>query len=224
VSSIGFLGFSAPLFKAARSPANHGYRLVFGFAAVALASAVVLLAIYGFHLGVATVVAILAVVLAAVLFGPAFLPSKGKSLNERFAEQARDQRVDPFTFSAFLELWISPTWINWSTFVVCVLGFAFLVGHGEATRKAVFLTLRESPDMVVLRNYGDLLVTAKFSRTQKTVSNELALIWVHETKRIDFRNESVGPLAPTSFFVLVHSASPPASSSASSAIDGSLSK
>jgi hypothetical protein len=79
-----------------------------------------------------------------------------------------------------------------------LLGFlllvAYTVGQGEAIRKVRFLTLKSSPDFVVLRNYGDSFIAARFDRKLKTISDELLILRLSDHEKGEFRNEIVGPL------------------------------
>lgn len=70
-----------------------------------------------------------------------------------------------------------------------------MIGNGNATTQVRFMTLRDAPDSVVLRNYGDLLIVAKFSRETKQLASELSLLWLSDKKQLDFKNEFIGPLS-----------------------------
>lgn len=194
VSSFYYLGLTAPLFAAARDPRRRPYRHVFALAATLAAAAILLIAIYGFSWSGIILFAVVVAFFALIAILQPILSNRSLPVEERFARDADLQDKDPFLFTSLLEVWFGRRLVSLGVLAVGMLGLAYLVGHGEATRKERFLTLKAEPDLVVLRNYGELLVTARFSREKRQLLNELKLIWLSEKKQADFRNEFVGPL------------------------------
>lgn len=193
-SSLWFLGLTAPLFKAVHNKELHAYRYFFAYSAVVSAFGILLAVIYGFswpsfvwYIGGFTVLALL-------MFGHTFLFNRHVPLAERFSEQARIQDGDPFYVTDVLKIWFGKSAVYILVVCMSVLGIAFLIGNGEASKRDRFLVLKQEPDLVVLRNYGSVLLTARFSRESKQLSNEFVVIRLAEGERIAFTNEVVGPL------------------------------
>lgn len=193
LSSLKLLGLSAPLLRAAADPQKAAYGEFFRFNALFVILGILLGTIYGVSWRGALIFFGAVALFELVYFAPVFLFDRKKSLRDRFEAYAKakpDQLDLPILFTE----WFGRGWVPAALILSGLLLLAFVVGNGEASRKERFLTLKSSPDMVVLRSYGDLLIAARFDREQKLVSNELLLIRLTEHQRAEFYNEMVGPL------------------------------
>lgn len=192
--AANFLGFTAPLFRAAYDEKRGAFGIIylmFGMAAVVV---IFVSIIYDFGWrGILTSVGIAALTIGFFLV-PALLSNRNLPVEARLIKDAEIQANDPFTIDRFLAIWIPFKAVKLVLVLAGFLLFASLIGDGNASTQVRFLTLKGSPDIVVLRSYGDLLITAKFSRETREVTDDLSLIWISEKKQIDFRNEEVGPL------------------------------
>ena len=79
--------------------------------------------------------------------------------------------------------------------VVLALGGAYWAGGGAARSQTKFLALEDERGLVVLRHYGDLLITAPVDRDTRTVRPMFTLIKNDAGSRVVLRQESIGPLA-----------------------------
>jgi len=82
-------------------------------------------------------------------------------------------------------------------FFLVIAGFfiPMLVGHGLALHQKEYLVPSDMPDSVVLRQYGDVLVCAKFDRAAGLIYPEFVILPVAEKNRI-LMLEDIGVLSP----------------------------
>lgn len=193
VSSLKLLGLSAPLLRATVDPKQAPYRLFFGMNTLFAISGILLATIYGLSVRGALIFVGAVSVFELVYFAPVFLFNRKKPLRERF-ETYTKSKPDQLDLPILFTEWYGKSWLLPILILFALLLFAYLVGHGEATGKERFLTLKSSPDVVVLRNYGDLLIAARFDRARKVVSEELVLIRLGNDQKAEFFNEVIGPL------------------------------
>lgn len=195
IASVNFLGFTAPLFHAAGDPSRSSYRPLYLYTGMALFLGIIVMKVYDF--GWRGVLGYLAgaLFIGTVMFGPVLFLNRGVPLRERLDADMKIQRRDPFRFDRLLEFWLDSRAINCLYVFGAFLGFAWMIGNGNANTQTRFMTFRDAPDSVVLRNYGDLLIVAKFSRQTKQLTDELSLVWLSDKRQIDLRNEFVGPLS-----------------------------
>lgn len=193
-STFNLVGFAGPLLHAALDPKRSSYRLIWLFLFLCVVSIIFLRYAYGWGWRGTMVAAGIAIGVLLFLTLPVLIFDRKKPIRERFEEQAELNARDPFHISSIFEIWWTPRTVALAIVPLLILGAAYLLGNGEAAKKARYLTLVNASDTVVLRAYGDLLITAKFSRVERVVSDELVLLWISEKKEIAFRNEEVGPL------------------------------
>lgn len=193
VSSLKLLGLSAPLFRAARDPHRSPYHQFFGMNAIFVVAAILLGTIYGFSIKGSAIFAGFVAVFELLYFGPVFLFDRKKPLRERF-EPYSQGKPDQLDLPILFMEWFGKTRVLPFMLLGFLLLVAYTVGQGEAIRKVRFLTLKSSPDFVVLRNYGDSFIAARFDRKLKTISDELLILRFSDHEKGEFRNEIVGPL------------------------------
>lgn len=196
VPALYVLAFTTPLFKAARDPNRRPFRDVFAFSAVLFAAGILLGAIYGYTLRGAVTYVVVAVLFMLFLFLPAVLSNRHLPIRDRFAQHADLQDQDPFLVTNLLESWMTRKQVLLVMAGLLTLGLALLVGDAEATRKVNFLTLKGEPDVAVVRNYGDLIIGAKFDGKSKETTGEFRFLWVSDKKEVSFVLAPVGPLKP----------------------------
>lgn len=73
---------------------------------------------------------------------------------------------------------------------------AGLVGLSEATRQRDFLITNTTPEMVVLRVYGENMICARFDRQNKEVKKSFSILKVAEDPKLLLNLERIGPLTP----------------------------
>jgi hypothetical protein len=195
-STLNLLGFAAPLLRSAMHPDKAPYRYTLVFAFFGSTILIFLRYAYGWNWKVTLFSALLVLMLGLLLHLPVLLPSRKnkKPLRERFAEHAKIQDSDPFHVTLLFEMWFSQKTILLAAVALGLLGLAYLLGNGAATKKERFLTLDADPTKVVLRAYSDTLILADISRKDHKVSNRLELMSLSEKKDIKFWNEKLGRL------------------------------
>ena len=82
------------------------------------------------------------------------------------------------------------------TLILLVFFGVYFVGRYRAVTEDNYLVLNTCPERVVLRIYGDKLITVPFDRKTKTVSKSFLLLKVAEGSTTILRPEKVGPLSP----------------------------
>jgi hypothetical protein len=71
---------------------------------------------------------------------------------------------------------------------------SFLAGHYEARSQIYFYVLSESPNVVLLRIYGENVVCASFDRKEKEISGSLTIQSLSDRGELKLRREKIGPL------------------------------
>lgn len=153
---------------------------------------VLVLGSYGFALQGAAIFLGLVVAFNLIAIAPVFFADKKMPYRERF--QRLEHTEDRLDLPVLMDDWFGRGWMITFLALVGMLALAYTVGHGEASRKERYLTLKEAPDTVVLRTYGDVFISARFDRATKEMSNDIVLMWLSEKKQTEFRNELIGPL------------------------------
>ena len=91
--------------------------------------------------------------------------------------------------------------INLARIFLWVIGFSFLVWMGgigiARTTKDFAILDAQCPEMIVLRIYGDTMVTAPFDRQRKRVGQPLTILSLSKDTPMKLRKEYVGPLELT---------------------------
>lgn len=78
---------------------------------------------------------------------------------------------------------------------VTVAGFAsYHYGRASGLSKRKFLVLNSSPELVVLRIYGDRMICAPFDRASRKIITTFAIMSLGETAAAQLRPEEIGPL------------------------------
>ncbi|MDH4222710.1 MAG: hypothetical protein OEV55_04120 [candidate division Zixibacteria bacterium] len=81
---------------------------------------------------------------------------------------------------------------------IIIMGYAMIVtrtvGEYKAINQNEFMVIRSSPEMVVLRIYGDKLTCAPFIRTTKEVKRIFNVFKISEDSNLQLHLEKVGPL------------------------------
>lgn len=91
-------------------------------------------------------------------------------------------------------------WRMGSTAIIIILclwlglSISYHAGHAAALKQDEFLVATTSPEMVVLRIYGDKLICAPFERATKEVQRSFIVLKVAEDPKLMLRLEKVGPL------------------------------
>lgn len=84
------------------------------------------------------------------------------------------------------------------------ISFSESAGMAQALNQAEFLVTNTSPEMVVLRVYGDNLICAPFDRNTKEVKSDFVFLRIAEDPNLVLSPEEVGPLhiSPTVAIVI----------------------
>ncbi|HEX8144645.1 MAG TPA: hypothetical protein VF553_18905 [Pyrinomonadaceae bacterium] len=83
-----------------------------------------------------------------------------------------------------------------SGILVLSWGLTFVVGQAEAINQRNFLVINTSPEMAVLRIYGDNMSCAPFNRETKEVQKSFVIIKAADNPKHSFNLEDIGPLKP----------------------------
>lgn len=124
------------------------------------------------------------------------LTERKKSIREKAAIHA-DIQANDHGYALFDRLvrMLGPHGSRIMIFCVLVLWVAYGAGSSHAWRQEEFLVHKSDPSMVLLRNYGDLMISARINRVERRVTDELVVDWLGEKKTVEFRLEKIGPLA-----------------------------
>jgi len=195
-SSFYFFALSLPVLRAAINPSDSlkPYRYFLVLNAILLIFGILLWRVYGiswkgFLLSFALVLLLNAVYVAAGLI----VYRSEKSLRERF-EAISEEQADPFDIWEPLFQKFGRPRVGLVLVLVLANGVAYLVGNGEAVRQERFLVLQDSPDFVLVRSYGDVMIAAKVDRIKKTTGNDILLLRTSSRDKFEFRTETLGPL------------------------------
>lgn len=77
---------------------------------------------------------------------------------------------------------------------IFALTFSYYAGIGKARRQVEYLMLIENSDTIVLRQYGDTIVSAPIDKTKKLISRTYTVRKISAENPISFRIENIGPL------------------------------
>jgi hypothetical protein len=102
--------------------------------------------------------------------------SKSASVFDRVMEKGGSTVV-----TGFLYVWI-------------ILSLSHAAGRSSALRQREFLVTSTSPEMVVLRVYGDNLIAAPLDRERKRVQRSFVILRMAADPKLQLRLERVGPL------------------------------
>lgn len=216
ISTANFLGFTTPLFRKAKKEGGNPTWSLLGYTAIAIILSQAIYK-YTFRQFFVTLGWLLALLLAlvilsgfyavAVTFWQRFrnkkrLAARSKNLSQTGAEQNTaliKQKPEPsenisYSLDEFFENWMPPKLARLTLLVLMLLFVAWILGDGNASTQQKFLTMRDAPNSVVLRIYGDLMIVASVDRETHEVSEDLSLVWISEKKQLNFVNENVGPL------------------------------
>ncbi|MBU9643617.1 hypothetical protein KTF36_17345 [Burkholderia gladioli] len=195
-STLNLLGFTAPLLRSAMKPEKDPYRYSLVFAFLGSTFLIFLRYAYGWTWKTTLFSILIFIIIGLLTHIPVLLPSRKnkKPLRERFVEHTKIQDSDPFLITSLFEIWFSRKTIILSILALGLLGLAYVLGNGAATKKDRFLTLDADPNKVVLRAYSDTLIIADVSRKEHKVSNRIEIMSLSEKKNIKFWNEKLGRL------------------------------
>lgn len=85
---------------------------------------------------------------------------------------------------------------------------ASMAGEAQAMNQQNFLVLNTTPEMVVLRVYGENIICAPFDRTAKEVKKGFLILKMAEDSKLIMNLETVGPLKPVEKLTSETAASP----------------
>lgn len=80
-------------------------------------------------------------------------------------------------------------------YLIIGLGFVFALGNVEATSRINFPVLMSDEDTVVLRIYGDTVVSARVDRAKKQLVFPLSIHKISDKSDLKLKFEKIGPLA-----------------------------
>lgn len=205
VSSANLLGFTTPLFRKGKKSTDPIWT-VLGICAVSL---IVLHKIYEFtwsQLGWILLSLVLFFFVLPIFFFIIVLfirwlkgkiaptPEKNFTADKEISKKPRPNSDLWFSFDEFLENFFPQKAVRLFLLSAAVIMLAWTVGNGNATTQKRFLTIKEAPNLVVLRIYGDSFIVAAFNRETHEISDELSLISLSDKKQINLVNENIGPL------------------------------
>lgn len=105
---------------------------------------------------------------------------------------AAQDAIETSTFSIFDALTVLPVAGRFVAIgAVLLLMCSYFHGVGVASRQTKFMVAVSHPDMIVLRQYGDNFILAKFDRETKKVQREFAVLPVSSDTRLTL--EKLGP-------------------------------
>lgn len=108
--------------------------------------------------------------------------------------KANDGRLPRETFLGFAAERLGVSTIVIILLLVYGFWFSYHIGRSKAMTKNEFLVVATSPEMVVLRTYGDKLICAPFDRTTNEVKRTFSILKIAEDANLKLSLEKVGPL------------------------------
>jgi hypothetical protein len=141
-----------------------------------------------------------------VLFGlidygvPLLAHKKAGDFQARYEAQAALDRAHP-SFAVALHRWLG---FDAYFLFASLIAFSFIAstaGEAEALQQKTFYVTNTTPELVVLRIYGDTVIAAPFDRASKEVHKSFRILKVSDDAGLALTLEEVGPLklvpAPT---------------------------
>jgi hypothetical protein len=141
----------------------------------------------------------LAIVIIVEFLTPAITQRGKGSYFEKL--EARDQQrkkllmKEPETITDVLKKRLG---VDIGLFLFLLLVGGFLIhnaGRSKALTQRTFLVTNTSPEMVVLRIYGDKMVCAPFDRTTREVDQSFVILKIAEDSHLMLHREEIGPLS-----------------------------
>jgi hypothetical protein len=132
------------------------------------------------------------VIFIGLIFALAFQHGDG-SYSEKLVRQleAEADRID--TWALVRQRFGANVTIIIITLVMVYL-LSFFAGWGEGLKQEEFLVTNTSPEMVVLRIYGENIICAPFDRSTKEIEGKFVVLKLAEAPGLVFSLEKIGPL------------------------------
>ena len=126
---------------------------------------------------------------------PLLAHRKAGDFKARYEAQAAIDQADP-SFVVRLHRWLGfdVYFLFTSLLISCLL--ASTAGDAEALQQKEFYVTDTTPEMVVLRVYGDTMIAAPFDRATKEVRKSSRLLKISEGGGPTLTLEEIGPLKP----------------------------
>jgi hypothetical protein len=123
------------------------------------------------------------------------LTQRGKaSYREKLAAQDKlDAGTKDFHSVLVTRLGIGPYRLVFTLLITLVV--VYYAGQSAALRQSTYLVTSTSPQMVVLRTYGDSIICARFDRNTKEVEPSFVVLKVGDDPELTLHSEHVGPLS-----------------------------
>jgi hypothetical protein len=139
--------------------------------------------------------AIMLLVVAFFQFVFPLLSQKGKNYVEKLSAQEETEKQFPDAFVLMRNKFGNSSLI---IFLVFILGISIAenVGKSSATNQKDFLVTNTTPEMVVLRVYGDNFICAPFNRATGKTETKFTLLKSSGDANLDLNLETIGPLQP----------------------------
>jgi hypothetical protein len=139
--------------------------------------------------------AIMLLVAAFFQFAFPLLSQKGKNYAEKLSAQEETEKQFPDAFVLMRNKFGNSSLI---IFLVFILGISIAenVGKSSATNQKDFLVTNTTPEMVVLRVYGDNFICAPFTRATGKTETTFTLLKSSGDANLVLNLETIGPLHP----------------------------
>jgi len=123
-----------------------------------------------------------------------FLTQRGKG-NYREKLEAQDKLETQIkTLNSILVRRIGVTPYVLVFVLISVIILAYVAGYTRAAKQTTYLVTSTSPEMVVLRIYGDNIISAPFSRNTREVKPSFVVLKVGDDYTLKLNYEHIGPL------------------------------
>lgn len=153
--------------------------------------------LYGFTLWREWILSlIIAIILSIIEFGAPLLSQRHKgSYNEKLKADLEADLKTETIFDRLLQF------LGWKIYLftlifIFMLLISYNVGRAEALKKVNFLVVDTSPEVAVLRIYGDYLICVPFDRGSREVQRSFVILNMSESFKTTLKLEKIGPLHP----------------------------
>ena len=131
-------------------------------------------------------------VLAALDFLFPMLRYRGTFIERLAASEVRHSWAPSFVLLEAVARRFGPIWVKGMFWLIIALAVVYAAGRSSALNQEDFLVASTSPERVVLRIYGDMIITASFDKA-RSVERKFVILKTGEPSLV-LRTERVGPL------------------------------
>lgn len=195
LGTIPFLGSFTSIVRDVRSSERlKPYRSIILTNILLAMAAIIGATLYGVSWTLVSVLFTIFILINITNFGPpAMRYRQYKTWRERFLATEEAEMRSGGSIDLLLDS-LGPRMMKVVLVVIVLLFASYIVGNANANRQKDFFVLNDPPNYVVLRSYGDTLVTSKLDRAAKQTGSEFLFLRISNIERLKLTAERIGPL------------------------------